>query len=233
MLLFTAHAVGGFKMVDRHRAIATIGGGVLIIIILWLLAHRSQAIVNNMNVSHPVELRPDFTDGPTYDGGSYSFGPVTLGTINLNQPSVQSGGCGCGCSAPNGAFADAVTSISNRYVQGLDDLQGMVADAYLASIPPYVSQFFNNSQATQNYSASSALFSDPYSTQAYDNGRSLPWSSLDTMSFELAHNRVLGNTSTFGPDQSGDNLGYNYAANTQLIADTYGNKSAGSLRAGG
>jgi hypothetical protein len=145
---------------DHERALMAIAGGALIILILWLLS-RGQPITNVDQINRTNQILPNIETGPTVDG-SYSFGPINLGSINLTAPQPQTGGCGCGCSQPSQQYEDAIEATANTYSAGLNALLDDTVAAYKATLPPTVSQYFNNFQNNQLASQSMADFLNPY-----------------------------------------------------------------------
>lgn len=137
-----------------------LGGGALIILILWLLS-RGQAITNVDQINRVNQVTPNIETGPTVDG-SYSFGPINLGSINLTQQGPQTGGCGCGCATPSAQYEDAIQASANTYSAGLNQLMQDTVAAYKATLPPTVSQYFDNFQNNQLASQSQADFLNPY-----------------------------------------------------------------------
>lgn len=148
--------------IDHERALMALGGGGVIILILWLLS-RNAPIVNNTTTQQVNQVTPTYEDGPTVDG-SYDFGPINLGSINLTAPPVQTGGCDCGCSqtSTDSTYNDAITAAANQYSAGLNTLLSDTVAAYQATLPPTVSQYFNNFQSNQLASMAQADFLNPY-----------------------------------------------------------------------
>lgn len=142
-------------MTDKKRAMWTaIGGGVLIVIILLLL--RKNGAMLNTTIQNVLDNPKPTDDGPVYQGGSYDFGPINLGSIFLNAPPSVDDSCGCGCAQSSTDFSSVYETAANRYSDNLNRLQAQVAGAMLAAVPPFVSQYFNDSQAFQQYQGSLA-----------------------------------------------------------------------------
>lgn len=140
---------------DTKRALITAGFGALILAIAYMLFKgcgfgKGADTVNNLYPQNVIS--PTYENGPIVD---FSFPPsdINLGTINLNSPPTIDNPCSCGCT-DNSAYATAMQGAVNAYTDNLNQLGQQIHDAYVASIPPYVSQFFNEDMARQQYTTS-------------------------------------------------------------------------------
>lgn len=124
-------------------------GAAVVVIFIWLMTRAAA------NGGGALAQYPSLDIPPPYQPGAlppaYVFNPET---VNLDGGNYSPGSCGCGCEQLDPGLTATFNSLTQSFAASLTATQEAFTTGLLASIPSWVSSYYNNDNGLAMYNSS-------------------------------------------------------------------------------